>query len=173
MDLRQVLEASAWAGYAMAFKETDKFYLTDEKGLVSVPSRLQGARNSWLDKNFRIKSDELRNLKNLINESTAHSNIIYTFQNFKVQSAGTPGFHTPFFDFEDEYKVKSDLWFIANMAMGILDMFYGINLQYKVFQIAEIFQTDFQGLVDQNHKLKAEMMNHKRYLASDKKLKEG
>lgn len=168
MNLRQVLEASAWAAYAMAFKEEGKFFEKDAKGVVLIPDKLTVARNQWLEQNFKIKSDELKNLKNIINKSTAHSSIAYAFQNFEMGHADRPGFHTPFFDFEDDYKVKSDLWFVANMAMGILDLFYGVNLKFKVFQVAEIFKQNFQPLVDQNNNLKAEMEKHERYAAAKK-----
>ena len=74
-----------------------------------------------------------------------------------------PGFYTPFFDFDDEYKVKSDLWFIANIALGLMDLFYGVNQQYRVFQLIDDFNAKFKQLLDQNNKLKSEMMQYPRF----------
>ena len=46
MDLRQVVEAGAWAAYALAFKEKEKF-CEDESGVIEIPDRLQKAGNTW------------------------------------------------------------------------------------------------------------------------------
>jgi hypothetical protein len=161
MNLRQVLEAGAWAGYAMGNKELEKF-ARSKSGLLDVPDNLRKAKNKWLENNFKTKSDEIKKLKDLINQSTAHSTIIYAFQNFKMNPIENPGFNTPFFDFDDEYKVKNDLWFVANIAQGLIDMFYGINLQYKVFRFVDDFDERFRELVDQNNRLKLEMMQNPR-----------
>ena len=163
LNLRQVLEAGAWAAYAMAYGDRDKFCETDADGILDIPKKLKTARDDWFNQNFKIKSDELKKLKGLINKSVAHANIVYAFQNFEMKPVNDPGFHTPFFDFDDEYKVKNDLWFIANIALGLMDLFCGVNQQYKVFQLVDNFNVRFKQLVDQNNKLKLEMMEHPRF----------
>lgn len=163
MNLRQLLEAGAWAAYAMGNAEKEKFYEMDTAGVLQVPKKLKEARDNWLTQNFQPKSDEIKKLKELINYSVAHANIVYTFQNFEARSKENTGFNTPFFDFDDEYLVKSDLWFLANVIMGFLDLFYGVNARYKVFKLQDDFLPVFRGLVSQNHNLKAEMMKHPRY----------
>lgn len=168
LNLRQVFEAGAWAAYAMAHEDKNKFCETDVNGILDVPKKLKEARDKWLDQNFKVKSDEIKQLKDLINRSVAHANIIYAFQNFKMKPADDPGFHTPFFDFDDEYRVKTDLWFIANTALGLIDLFYGVNLQYKVFRLIDGFGPRFRALVEQNNKLKAEMMSTERYRNAQK-----
>jgi len=163
LNLRQVLEAGAWGAYAMVHGDRDKFCETDADGILNIPKKLKIASNKWLDQNFKIKSDELKKLKELINKSVAHSNIVYTSQNFEMRSVNNPGFHTPFFDFDDEYKVKNDLWFIANIALGLMDLFYEVNQKYKVFQLVDDFNIRFKQLVNQNNRLKSEMMEHPRF----------
>ena len=163
LNLRYVLEAGAWAAYAIAHKNKNKFCEIDANGILSIPKKLEKARNKWLDQNFKIKSDEIKRLKDLINKSVAHSNIVYTFQNFETKLVEGKGFYTPFFDFDDEYIIKTDLWSIANTGRGLLDLFYGMNLQYKVFQLIDDFNSRFEALSVQNNKLKAEMTEHPRY----------
>ena len=163
LNLRHILESGAWAAYAMGNAENNKFYENDKDGILQVPKKLKEARDLWLTNNFQPKSDEIKRLKKIINESVAHSNIVYAFQNFETKISEY-GFHTPFFDFTDDYKVKCDLWFLANIILGLLDLFYGVNLQYKVFKLRDDFLPVFRGLVDQNNKLKAEMMNHPRFI---------
>lgn len=171
MNLRQVLESGAWAAYAMAHKEQKYFCEENESGILDVPTNLKEARDKWLNQNFKIKSDEIKLQKQLINSSVAHANIVYAFQNFKARPINNPGFDTPYFDFDDEYKVKCDLWFVANMALGLLDLFYGVNQQYKVFRLIADFNVKFQKLVDENNKLKTEMMNNERFKDAQKLVK--
>lgn len=165
-NLRQVLEATAWAAYALGNPEKEKFCEEQKNGSLEVPQRLKEKRDKWLDQNFKPKSEEIKKLKELINKSTAHSNIVYAQQNFKMNGNIDAGFNIPFFDFADEYKIKTDLWSVANVALGILDLFYGANLKYKVFQLTDDFLQQFRELVKQNDKLKAEMMKEKRYIAA-------
>ncbi len=161
MDLRQVIEAGAWAAYGMAFKEKVKF-CEDKSGVIDIPERLLTGRNNWFDQEFRVKSNELLIMKKLINGSLAHANLAYVFKHFKFVSM-EEGFHTPFFDFEDDHHVKVALWHGANIAMVLLDLFYGVNEKYQVIQFADDFISKFQSLVEQNNKLKVEMMSSERF----------
>ena len=92
MDLRQVYESTAWAAYAMGNSEDNKFYEIDKQGTIHTPDRLGNARNEWLNANYKTKSDEIKNLKKILNESIAHSNVVYTCQNFKAKPSSNPGF---------------------------------------------------------------------------------
>jgi len=161
MDLRQVIEAGAWAAYGMAFREKEMF-CEDRNGVIEMPDKLQRARDTWFDNEFKVKSDELKKMKKIINESLAHANVAYVFQHFKFVSM-EEGFHTPFFDFEDDHHVKGHLWHGANIAMGLLDLFYGVNQKYKVIQFEDDFLSKFQDLVKKNNELRAEMMGSERF----------
>lgn len=163
MNLRQTLEAGAWAAYAMGNKEENKFYEKDKDGIFQVPERLGKAKNKWLDEKYKSGSDAIKRLKDLLNGSVAHSNIFYTVQNFQVKPAGSHGFDIPFFDYPDEFRVKTDLWFIGNIALGLLDLFYGVNKDFKVFQFIDDYLPRYKKLVVQNEALKAEMMKHERF----------
>ncbi len=162
MDLRQTIEASQWGTYAMNNIEKEKF-VEEEDGILVTKDKHEKAMYLWLDQNFLVKANEFKKLKSLISGSVGHSNIAYAFQNFEMGSADDPGFSIPFFDIEDDFHVKSDLWFVANVALGILDLFYGANQKYKVFQLADDFMPRFQALVKKNNELKTEMMNTDRY----------
>lgn len=107
-------------------------------------------------------------MKKLINSSTAHSNIIYAHNNFKFNEK-LGKFITPFFDTEDEYYVKTDLWQIANIIMGILDLFYGVAKDHGGVIFSDDFVQRLKTLEKENHRLKSEMMNTDRYKKSIKK----
>lgn len=165
MNFRQVLEAGSWAAYAMGNTEQDKFCEKNSQGNLDVPKRLKDAKNAWLATNYPTKSEEIKKLKELINDSTMHSNVVYAFQNFSLRGQSSPGFNTPFFDFEDEFKIKTDLWRVANIAMGLIDLLLVVNNDYGVFHLPQDFSEKFRSLVDQNSVLKEEMMQHERIQA--------
>ncbi len=168
MNLRYVIEAGQWAAYAMGNEEQEKFCSKDENGIILIEEKHEKAMYQWLDNNFRVKADETKRLKKIISGAGAHSNIVYAFQNFEMKPFHNAGFKTTFFDPEDDYRIKTDLWFVANTALGLLDLFYGVNQKYKVFQVADDFDAKFQQLVTENNRLRAEMMDTDRFKNAQK-----
>lgn len=161
MNLRQVIEGASWAAYALGHKEEEKFCEKGNNDVMQVPDRLGKAKNKWLTDNYKDGSEMIKRLKDLINSSTAHSNIVYAFQNFQVRA--DPGFDIPFFDYPDDYKIKNDLWFVGNIALGLLDLFYGVNKDYKVFQCTDEYLTTFKKFMVQNNALKVDIMQSERF----------
>ena len=120
MNLRQVLEAGSCAAYAIANPDQTGFTDIDENGIADISQDLTKKRYKWLEDNFKKGSDTIKNMKGTINDSTAHSNIVYAHNNFRFD--GDQGkFVTPFFDIKDDYLVKTDLWQIGNIAQKIID----------------------------------------------------
>jgi len=72
-------------------------------------------------------------------------------------------FETPFFDQEDEYLVKTDLWQIGNIAMELMDLFFGVNKAFNVVKFVDDFVPRLKALEAENHTLKTQMMAHERY----------
>lgn len=171
MNMRQVLEAGAWAAYGMAFSEPEKFSRIDEDGKASCPKKLKEARDKWLNDNFKTKSDEMRTLKKTLNESTAHANAIYSFERLKMKPIEDPGFEFPFFDPLDEYRIKMDLLFVANTAFGLIDLFNAVNNEYKPFVFCSDFLQRFQKLTKEHDRLRAEVSNEPRFIAVAKENK--
>ena len=167
MNLRYVIEAGQWAAYAMGNKEQEKFCGKDNNGILLIEDKHEKAMYRWLDDNFKVKANETRRLKKIISGG-AHSNITYAFQNFEMKSFHDAGFKTTFFDPENDYWIKTDLWSVANTVLGLLDLFYGVNQQYKVFRLIDDFGDRFKKLVDQNNQLKAEMMSTDRFKNAQK-----
>ena len=162
MNLRQVLEAGSCAAYAIANPDQAGFADIDENGIIDPSQELTRKRYKWLEDNFKKGSDAIKNMKGAINNSTAHSNIVYAHNNFRFD--GERGkFITPFFDIEDDYLVKTDLWQIGNIAMGLMDLFYGVNKNLDVIKFVDDFIPRLKALETENHRLKAEMMSTERY----------
>jgi hypothetical protein len=47
--------------------------------------------------------------------------------------------------------------------MALLDLFYGVNQQYRVFKFVDNFGSRFGALIQKNNLLKAEMMKSERF----------
>ena len=162
MDMRQVLEAGACAAYAIANTDPADFGDVNDQDIINPSDALTKKRYKWLEANYKKGSDPIKNMKGSINNSTAHSNIVYAYKNFDFDDK-TGTFDTPFFDFEDEYHVKTDLWMIGNVIMGLMDLFYGVNKNLDVLKFADGFIPRLKTLEKQNDKLKNEMMQSDRY----------
>lgn len=159
LDLRQVLEAGASAAYAIAIPNIDHFVEKDQDGILLWPKRLTKKRNIWLEKNFPAENKSIKGLKDMINDSCGHANVVYGFKTFKFDD-DMKNFGTPFFDIFDETHIKSDLWLVANIAMGLMDLFYGINRSLNVIKFSDDYASRFKILEKQNLKLKNEMLKN-------------
>lgn len=163
MDLRQTIEASQWATYALEHTRKNEFVDEDKNGILIPRDKYKKAMYRWLDVNFKVRADEFKKLKSLISSSVGHASIIYAFQNFKMGPVENPGFSLPFFDIEDDFRVKADLWSVANVARGLLDLFFRANQKYEVFQVVDGFEEVFGQLSKKNDELKAEIMANEHF----------
>jgi hypothetical protein len=168
MDLRQTLEASSCAAFAIANPDREGFAALGEDGFLDASQDLTKKRYKWLEENFAKGSDAIKNMKGSINESAAHSNIIYAHNNFRFD--GDSGrFVTPFFDIEDDYLVKTDLCQIGNIAMGLMDLFYGVNSKLNVVKFIDDFVPQLKKLEAGNHELRSEIMATERYKRAEER----
>jgi hypothetical protein len=162
MNLRQVLEASAAAAFAIANPELEHFAETDAAGILDPTQELTRKRYRWLATHFRASSDALKAKKELINNMAAHANIVTTDQTFRVNEGGDM-IDAPFFDLEDEYFVKGDLWLMSSIAIEVLDLLYGVNKDRNVIEFIPEFEAHFTGMARGNQALHAEMTSTDRY----------
>ncbi|MDD5438164.1 MAG: hypothetical protein PHC70_03400 [Patescibacteria group bacterium] len=163
LDLRIVLEAGAAAAYAIANPQKENFLTVMDNGLVDSPKELSSKWYAWLDKNYSAGSQAIKNFKvEVINKTTAHANLIYAQKNFEL-NPNKNSFSIPFFDFPDDYHIKSDLWMIGNIALCLMDLFNGVNKSQNVIKFSEDFVPRLLALEKQNHRLKDEMMDTERF----------
>lgn len=165
MDMRQVIEAGAAAAYAIANPSSKGFVDISEDGIADSSQHLAGVRYKWLDENFANGSDALKNLKKILNSSTSHASLVYAYKNI-TPDASQGRLEMSFFDKEDDYHVKSDLWFVANIVIGVTDLFYGVAKTHGGVVFADTFLSDLQALQLTNQRLKSEMMKSPRFVKS-------
>jgi hypothetical protein len=162
MNLRQVLESSALAAYSIAEGDYNNFLSDDNEEIIKNASKFKNDAYKWLNKNYKKGSDSIHAMKKLINKSSAHANILISHKNIRLNSEGDT-VEIPFFDFKDEYLVKTALWQTANIIMGVLDLFYGINKEYKAIQFIPDFPQRLKTLERLNMQLRNELMQNNRY----------
>lgn len=104
----------------------------------------------------------LKKLKKIINESCAHSNAIYAFHNFDIAKK-LRRIELPFFDKNDIDLVKTDLWFIGNTAMGLMDLLYGVNTNHNLITFCPDFVKRLKAYEATGEKLKVELMKKERF----------
>lgn len=157
MNLRQTLEAGACAAFAIANPDDAHFVDADAFGILDPSQKLAGKRYKWLDQNYRAGSSAIKEIKDQINMTTAHANLISTHRTCRTDDAAGQ-LVTPFFDIEDEDYVKIDLWIIAHVAHTLLQLFYGVNDGLEVIKFADNFAPAIQTLGVKNEALREEMM---------------
>jgi hypothetical protein len=165
MNLRQVLEAGACAAFAIANPDHKHFVDTDDHGILDPLQKLASQRYAWLKQHYPTGSDAIEALKKQINAEAAHANLITAQANFRTDY-NERWFAAPFFDIEDEYFVKTDLWRIGSIAITLLDLFYGVNNGRNVIKFVDNFAPIFQGLVGKDAALREEMVSGDRYKAA-------
>jgi hypothetical protein len=165
MNLRQMLEAGSCAAYAIANPDQFGFANFDRNGIMNPSRNLTRKRNKWLKENFKDGSDTIENMKGIINNSAAHSNIVAAHRNFKFD--GEQGkFVTPFFDFEDDYHLKTSLWQIGNAAMALMGLLYNVNRDLGVIEFVDDFLPRVKSLESENSRLRVELMSTQRFKTS-------
>jgi len=169
MNLRQVLEAGATAAFAIANPEVHHFTEMDKQGFLDASPELARKRYRWLSKHYRSKSDWIKTTKDRINERAAHANVVSSESVFRVdQDEGVA--NTPFFDVEDDYLVKTDLWQAAAVALELMDLFYGVNKGRDVITFHPHFSQYIEQLSRTTHALLAEQKATERYKRTMAKL---
>ena len=156
MNLRQVLEAGAFAAYAIANPDKENFVEKREDGYLDAPQGLIVQRYKWLEENYPEGQKPMKQFKDIINQTTAHSNLIYAYNNFYFNEE-TGKFETPFFDIGNERLVKTDLWQIGNVAMGLMDLFYGVDKKIGSIKFVDNFIPHLKNLEVENKRLGKEM----------------
>jgi hypothetical protein len=167
MNLRQVLEAGACAAFAIANPEPTHFASTTPEGTLDTSKNLKDAYK-WLNKKFPQGSSNIQAMKERINSSTAHANIVYTQNNFRLGDSGNE-FSTPFFDIVDEYFVKCDLLMASGIALAFIKLFYGVNKDVNAIVWRDDFESRFASLFERETALRSEMHSSDRFKEQQQK----
>jgi hypothetical protein len=162
MNLRQALEAGASAAFAIRNPEPEHFVDQRDDGLLDAPQSLARKRYKWLDDNFPAGSQAIKRLKDTINATTAHANLINTSNNFTMGD-GEAWATAAFFDAEDDHLLKTDLWLAGNIAIGLADLLYGVASTTRGIVFCNDFEEALIGFNAANQQLRDQMIATDRY----------
>jgi hypothetical protein len=167
MNLRQVVEAGACAAYAIANPDHNDFVDTDEHGILDPSQRLARKRYKWLDENYPDGSKAIKDIKEELNKTTSHANLINAYSSGAWTAEDW--FSSPFFDVDDPYHVQTDLWRIGNAGLVLMLFFHEINSTRNVLKFTANFVPVIQQLRIENESIRADMMASPRFQAAMEK----
>jgi hypothetical protein len=172
MNLRQVLEAGSLAAFALAHPEHTHFVKTDQRGILVPSQGLTKKRNEWLDKHYSDASKFIKESKHSINSLMSHANLLVAQLAFNMNDENG-SFDTAFFDEEDEYHVKSDLWRLGSIAIGLMELLYGANQSLSVIHFVDDFELRVSRLEADSESLREEMTKSERYKQTQELMQQG
>jgi hypothetical protein len=98
----------------------------------------------------------------LINNFQSHANVVSAHGVFRIDDTGEL-INAPFFDIEDDYFVKADLWLASAVALEMMDLFYGVNSGRNVIEFMPNFPEFIARLESDTTTLLAERKAADRY----------
>lgn len=160
-NLRFASEDAAWAAFAIGNndpeKDKQKFAAEDESGMLNPNDDLKRKMYQWLDEKYPEGSTSLKRYKGQTNALSSHANIVDAHRTFSGLVNGH--FKTQFFDSSEDRHIKTDLWAVANLVMGSLDLFYGVNKDFNIFEFSDDFLEKMKILKAENDRLKNIMLS--------------
>lgn len=159
-NLRFASETAAWGAFAIGNndpeKDKEKFALVEEDGILNPNDELKKKMYKWLNEKYPDGSASLGRYKNQTNALSSHANIVDAHRTFLGIVDGK--FKTQFFDNSKDRHIKTDLWATANLVMGSLDLFYGVNRDFNIFEFSDDFIKKMKFLEIENNRLKNVMI---------------
>lgn len=165
-NLRFASETAAWGAFAIGNndpeKDKEKFALIDTDGILIPNDDLKKKMYKWLDEKYPEGSESLKRYKGQTNALSSHANIVDAHRTFAGLVDGK--FKTQFFDSSEDRHIKTDLWAVANLVMGSLDLFYGVNKDFNICKFQDDFLEKMKVLKTENDRLKSKMLSDPNFL---------
>jgi len=120
------------AAYSLTHSDT-KIYV-DHDSIEQPEARKASAQAyKWIDNSYSSHSKAIKQIKDTINEQTAHANIFNSQHNFRFIPGERAEIHTTYFDIEDEHWVKVDLWQCAQAGLIATDLLLAVREKHGGF----------------------------------------
>lgn len=159
MMLRQTLENATFAAYALFETNQKAFCTTDEHDILYTKEKVSSKAYKWLEEKYRDHSDKIKNMKKQINDSYAHASILPTTGNLCVTETNIGN---QFFDSHDKLITKQRLWWVGNVAIGVLDLFAKVAAEYPIIALVDDFPQKMGSLFKENNRILNELKNNPR-----------
>lgn len=160
MNLRQVAEATSNAAFALAHPDLD--LIDAETGLVLHPKEISAKSYKWIEQAFPRHSSDLKVIKDIINEQSAHFNIVNSTL-IVTDSAEDEIWRADFFDLEDRHFELSDLWVSTMLALCSIHLMIEVAKVHGGFVLALDAEERAHNVKAQADKLRADLMGSERH----------
>jgi len=154
--LRHALESAVLAAYALCDTDVKHFGEINDKNILIQNDKVREMAYKWIETNYKNYSDKIKNMKDNINESYAHANILLTSAN---ASFGKRAYESSYFDKDLEYMNEYHLWKIANVAYGLLSLFSFVIKNYQHVTLIKDFNVKMMTFGKENEHLKRMLQN--------------
>ena len=160
MMLRYALESGVLAGYALSNPNLDDFCYTDSNNCLYPKEKAKDKAYKWIENQFPSYSEKIKYMKDSINKSFAHANILPTPQNYDFSKEGIKSL---FFDISDSLMTKKNLWWIANISFGLLDFLSRVVQKHPLVSFTSGFPEKMKRYGGENEKIKELLTSHPRF----------
>lgn len=155
MNLRKAIESIILACYSMVFTD-EKIYVDKDWENLSKPSK---KHYEWLENKYKIESNYLKSIKDIINSWAAHSSIVHAM--FNVEHRETENlFETNFFDKKIDILIKTDLNTISRVILITISLINKLNDEYNIVVFDPFFKEKFHELAEKADKQKKELRKY-------------
>jgi len=155
-NLRQVLEATSLACYALIHADKENFMKDDDNFKDDILNKSY----KWLEQKYPDASRAIKISKDQINSSCSHASLAYAFQEFQL---GRDKFSYSFFDKEDNDLIKAYLWNIAHISGNIMDITYGVNRDCNMLIFTDDFVSKLREYRKINEEIKIESLKKEKF----------
>lgn len=159
MMLRQSLESSVLASYALYETNSDEFGTIDPKGALQMDEKVFDKARKWLEGNYKEYSEKIKFMKDTINTNAAHSNILVAMKNVDFKDITI---EASFFDKPDKLITESQLWWIGNISFGLIDLFSKVIHDFPLVKLNDEVIIKVRELGVENEKIKQGLIKNPR-----------
>lgn len=160
MMLRHVLESAVLACYGLYKPDLAEFGHIDSEGCAQVDEKAKDKAYKWIENNYSSFSKTIKFMKDTINKAFAHSSILLTPNTFEFEDNAM---RVTFFDKDDDLMLRQRLWWIANIAIGLLNLFSEVIHDYPLVELVDGFADKMRALAIENERIKKELMQDPRF----------
>ncbi len=119
LTLRYFLESLVQAAYSASHRDPREYWDLEAKAPTKQDTVVKRA-NQWLKETYPISSANIKEMKERINSQSSHANFVTSLTNFTLSENGNHD--SPFFDYENDLIVKSDLLECTRAASIAIDL---------------------------------------------------
>lgn len=167
MILRNALESSVLAAYALNQTNLDFYGKINPQGIMILNKKIKEKAYKWIEKEFGCHSKIIKFFKDEINANNAHANFGLIFNNLDFSTKHFLTKHL-FDDNEGDKEhhfimTMQRLWMIGNISFGLLRLFEQVITKYPLVKLVDDFERRLSEYSIENDRIKEKLSKHPRF----------